>query len=294
MVRWGGVVALAASLLVACEADPVDCVIDGDCAGGLYCVATRCVEPVPLEDDRQAYIEQVAPLIETGCNCHGPGSGRPWSYEHRFDDPAALDAELAVLRQWLYNPLDAGGATTGIGSRPVAWGYGLAACGFNHPGIYEGPTQPQYLMLVNWAAQARGGLRVLGPADVDPPAAEPPPDGPLPEVEQAALAAIGRLGYRAGMAQEIVPRLVGQCGCCHSADAVSRRFKLGGTEADLEADIAQIEGYVSRASPDQSGILRYGLGAQGRGEAHPQVYSGVDDPRYRLLRAWIVDGPPPE
>ncbi len=305
--------ALAVLALAGCTGDAVDCILDSDCAEGQYCVSTRCADPTPLADDREAYITQVAPVIETGCNCHGPGSGRPWSFEHRFDDEASFDKDLAVLRQWLYDPVDPPGIG-GDGSRPTGWLYGLAACGFNHPGIYEGPLQGQYALLEAWAAQAWPGLPVLRPTDVQTPPPDAPADGPLPELEQAALDRILSLPYREGIAQEILPRVVGQCGCCHAGDG-ARGWKLltrypsvddAGNPYDpramepltptdiLDRDIASLEAMVDRELPDRAQLLRYGLGDNGRSEAHPIIYSSADDPRYRLLRAWMAQGPRPD
>lgn len=302
----------ALALLAGCAGEPVDCVLDNDCAEGQYCVATRCADPVPLPDSREAYVTQVAPVIETGCNCHGPGSGRPYSYTHAFADPAAFDADLAVLRQWLYDPMQRLGTGADDG-RPTGLLYGLAGCGFNHPGIYQGPDQPHFALLKAWADQAWVELPVLTPADVEPPPEDPPADGPLPELEAAALANILASSYRDGMVDEILPRLQGQCGCCHAGDG-ARSWKLLGAWPALDGDgnaidprrmervtpaqvidydIRAIESLVDRTTPDRAPLLRYGLGANGRGEAHPIIYASADDPRYRLLRAWLVEGPPP-
>jgi len=305
--------ALALIALVGCTNDPVACIIDGDCAEGQYCASTRCAEPTPVADSREAYITQVAPVIETGCNCHGPGSGRPWSFTHDFDDASSFDADLAVLRQWLYDPIDPVGLG-GDGSRPTGLLYGLAACGFNHPGIYEGPLQGQYALLYAWAAQAWGELPVIAAADVAAPPNDPPADGPLPELEQAALQRIRSLPYGEGMAREILPRVMGQCGCCHAGDGargwklVSRHPTLDGdgdpydprtmeklSPEDLVAkDIRSIEIMGDRLNPDRSQLLRYGLGANGRIEAHPVIFSSADDPRYRILREWMLQGPTPD
>lgn len=300
------------TLLVGCGGDAVECIIDGDCATGQYCVSTRCADPVPVGDIRQSYVEQVAPIIETGCNCHGPGTDRPWSFTHDFADQAAFDADLAVLRQWLYDPLDPPGIAA-EGSRPTGWVYGVAGCGFNHPGIYEGPLQGQYALLLAWAAQAWAELPIVGAQDVPVPPVEAPAEGPLPELEKEALERIRTLPYRAVMEQEIVPRVVGQCGCCHAGDGargwtlVSRYPALDaeGNPIDprtmdpltatqlMDRDIASVEAMTDRLNPDRAQLLRYGLGANGRVEAHPVIYSGPDDPRYRLLREWMAQGPPP-
>lgn len=291
-------IALAAAsiALFACAGDAVECITDGDCAEGQYCVSTRCADPTPVADDREAYMTQVAPVIETGCNCHGPGTGRPYSFTHDFDDPAALDADLAVLRQWLYDPVP-----DAEEPRPTAWLYGLAGCGFNHPGIYAGPLQPQYTLLIAWAKQARENLPVIAADAVEPPPVTPPAGGPLPDLEVDALARIRSLPYARGMAEEVVPRVVGQCGCCHAGDG-DRGWKLysayGADETDraarVEQDIGIIEGFANRDNPDQASLLRYGLGANGAVEAHPRIYSGPDDPRYRFLRQWMLQGPRPE
>ena len=217
---------LVALALAGCVGDPVDCIIDSDCADGQYCVSTECVDPIPLADTQQAYVSQVAPLLEVGCNCHGPGTGRPWSYEHRFDDPDATRNDLAVLRQWLYDPTpDAMPDQPTPEPRPTAWLYGLAQCGFNHPGIYAGPTQAQFQMLMNWVAAARGELPVLGAGEVEVPPIEPPPETPLPELEARALERIRTLPWAQGMAEEIVPRVAAQCGCCHAGNG-RRGWKL--------------------------------------------------------------------
>ncbi len=305
MTRLTPLASFAALIFAGCAGESVDCIIDSDCAEGQYCVSTACADPVPLADSEAAYRTQIAPLLEVGCNCHGPGTGRPWSYEHRFDDPAATRADMAVLRQWLYDPLQA----EGTDGRPTAWLYGLAQCGFNHPGVYAGPTEPQYRMLMSWAAQAVPELPVIQAVDVAVPPNDPPAEAPLPDLEAQALQAIRTSPYAQGMRQEILPRVLGQCGCCHAGDG-RRGWKLVSlyppepppsedagpppTEEELIArDIATIEGYANRLNPDQSRLLRYGLGANGAIEAHPKIFSSADDPRYRLLREWMAQGPPP-
>ncbi|MCA9540183.1 MAG: hypothetical protein KC620_14900, partial [Myxococcales bacterium] len=144
---------LAAALFALGCGDEVDCLLDSQCPTGQYCVSTRCAEPVPQGDYRTSYRVQVAPVIETGCNCHAPTSDRPWRYWHDFNDDAAFVESLRVLRQWLYDPTTPADAP-GPPATPTAWGYGLAGCGFNHPGIYEGVTQPQYELLLAWSTLA--------------------------------------------------------------------------------------------------------------------------------------------
>lgn len=280
-------VLLLVLLGTGCAGDEIECIIDSECPTGQYCVSTRCADPIPVGDPRTAYVEQVAVVIETGCNCHGPTSGRPWIYDHRFADPAAFDESLRLLRQWLYDP---------IVGRPAAVGYGTADCGDNHPGIYDGPDQPQYQLIARWAAAAYDTLPPSPPADFPAAPVAPPPDTPLPDRERAERARIQAEGYVAVTRSIIAPRVVGQCGCCHVLGS-TRVWQIPSgrdlSEAQLDSVMSALETYVNRANPDQSRMLRYGLGDFGRQQAHPVVYTGVDDPRYRLLRAWIAEGEPP-
>lgn len=280
-------VMLLALLAAGCASDEIECIIDSECPTGQYCVSTRCADPTPVGDPRTAYVEQVAVVIETGCNCHGPTSGRPWTYDHRFAEPAVFDESLRLFRQWLYDP---------IGGRPAAAGYGLADCGDNHPGIYDGPDQPQYQLIARWAAAAYDSLPPSLPADHPAAPVAPPPDTPLPDRERIERARIQAEGYVEVTRSIIAPRVVGQCSCCHVLGS-SRRWQIPAgrdlSETQLDAVMRALESYVDRRNPDQSAMLRYGLGDLGREQAHPVVFTGVDDPRYRLLRAWIAEGEPP-
>lgn len=274
--------------LCACTGEAVECLIDNDCSDGQYCVSTRCADPVPEGDYRQAYINQVAVVIETGCNCHGPESDRPWRYDHRFDDAEAFDTSLRDLKSWLYDPFPGDEART----RPTAWAYGLARCGFNHPGIYEGTEQPHYQLLDRWAVDA---LPQISPLPlINPAPAEPvEPDANL----QAEIDAINALAYDQAMDQHIMPRIVAHCGCCHDAEGnrgwtLTRTWDATNTEPNspYTQNKNAIEGMLQRLRPDQSPLFIYGAGGNGRQVGHPVIYSGPTDARYQLLRGWIANG----
>ena len=78
-MRYVFVLLVCLSFLTACN-KPVSCLTDADCADGSYCRSTQCIEPSAEGDLNEVFEERIRPIVETGCGCHGPDSGRPWSY----------------------------------------------------------------------------------------------------------------------------------------------------------------------------------------------------------------------
>ncbi len=276
-----------------CSADPIACIGNADCPSGQYCRATVCVEPSadgPLED---VYRARIAPLIETGCNCHGPTTERLWRYDHS-DDPERFARSLAELRNWLYDPSVAAGA---IPERPALLGYAAAQCGFRHPLIWE--TQDgQYLELLAWARRAHGELQ-RPRASIERPS--PDPTMTLPPREQAELDAAKTasqasggwdpfLGFEDGPDRHLTDRVVRQCGCCHTDP---RPFKVEPPLLCADGEPPIIDGAPAEVGSGDilcssavwlPGQLNYGLGIG----QHPVVYSSADDPRYALLFEWFT------
>lgn len=287
-IRWGWLLGVvAATALWACTDDPVACVIDSDCPDGQYCRALTCVAPSGEGDVYEVYRQRVLPLVESGCNCHGPGEGRPWYYDHGDPSDDGLGQSLSQLRNWAYNPRRAFDAQPPpSGDRELAIdryaliGYATAQCGFNHPQIWE-PGSPQVDELQQWLDRSYDLI------ERPPPLAEAPeaePGGALPPAEEALARAAEEAAASsdafAGFAvadRELERRLVGQCGCCHLPP---RFFALPSLSTpageDPKPDLCGAVTWLPRS-------MNYGLGLG----QHPIVYDGADEARYALLYRWF-------
>lgn len=292
-------------MLAGCHDETLNCLSDDMCQQGTYCRATRCVTP---GDDRallETYTQRVVPLLETGCNCHGPASDRPWRFDHR--SAAATEASLSMLRNWMYNPertwreerdgeLPDGGAPDGTVDRYALIGYATAACGLDHPQIWA-PDAPQLRELALWVERAYD--QIERPAPLTEPPEVAVPDGPLRSYEQAlyeaAVSATEGDGGPAGFDPiggyvveqgRLAAALAGQCGCCHGPP-----LGFASPPATPEERVARgAETFCDVAPSMPFNLTYYALGTGGDSAAsprHPVVYSGADDPRYGLLVRWF-------
>lgn len=289
IVKCFNVLILVSVLLAAC-AEPVDCLIDSDCAPTEYCSATRCVEAVPQSDTRTAYLEQIRPVLNQGCSCHQAIYARPWSFSAQSTDEITLQADLSQLAVWGYDPFS---EAEFADRRPTLTGYGLAECGFNHPGIFANRVAPHNTLLRRFLSES---------TDLEPASGDQAESTPLvfevglqlPEVEGAVLDLI-RVDEANAFRTEILPRIIGQCGCCHRNEG-DRNWRL---PAQLPTDpegIAvareQILSMWIRSNPEVSSFVTYGLGRGGGATLHPKVYEDEKDPRLRLLLGWVSLLPP--
>lgn len=301
------------AMLAGCYDDSIGCLHDNQCGPGAYCKATQCVEPGADGGLFEVYRERVVPLIESGCNCHGPASDRPWRFDHTTE--ASTVASRADLRNWMYNPGANWRANQPDGEplpempdstvdRPAIIGYAVGQCGFRHPAIWA-PDAPQSAELARWIERAYDKI------ERPPPLAEPPlpltPFGaaveaivinalPLPEQtlhDRATDATVPApdayepiAGYTVADG-ELAARLRGQCGCCHvhpRGFALPRTDPQAGPVAHGEAAFCAAQVWL----PD--GLGTYGLGNAGDPmyqRLHPIVYDGPDDPRLVLLARWF-------
>ena len=148
-MRYVFVLLVCLSLFAACN-KPVSCLTDADCADGAYCRSTQCIEPSAEGDLNEVFEERIRPIVETGCGCHGPDSGRPWSYFATDDKDTEKLRRAIVTRAWAYDPKPAiNGAEEGI-SRPAILSYVTGACGLGHPSVYSDLKAPQYRELELW------------------------------------------------------------------------------------------------------------------------------------------------
>lgn len=311
--------ALSGGPLAGCTDDSVDCLTDEACQDGSYCKDTRCIEPSSEGELLDVYTTRVVPLIETGCNCHGPASTRPWRFDHRTPDSTATS--LADLRNWLYNPefewrtrlgdadppdppdatRDDGVDAEVIIDRFALIGYATAQCGFNHPQIWP-PGAPQLTELALWFERAYAEVERPPPLTAPPATTSSEPLPPIEEALYSAAVAVSREtiqddpdrdGYdpRAGYGAhggELAARLAGQCGCCHLPE---RRFRLPLLRAaDERAEHA--DRTFCQVAPTMPAYLEgFALGTPGdptRARRHPVVYTGADDPRFGVLQRWFA------
>jgi hypothetical protein len=287
-----------ACLLVGCVSDPVACLHDGECSEGRYCKATRCVEPSAEGPLLDVYRTRVAPLIETGCNCHGPQFDRPWRFDHRQMDDAGLAATLAELRNWMYNPHREYTQRFGDGGvaddraeaidRYALLGYAIAECGFNHPLIWEA-DDPQVRELALWFARAYDEI-ARPPPTAERPTAEP--TAPLPAREQAVFAAATAPSTGGSVfagfdprQSDLEARVVRQCECCHVPPRSFKLDAIDAIDATALANAARLRSDANLcAATSQLPLgLIYSLGLG----QHPVVYLGADDPRHALLHRWF-------
>lgn len=284
-IRWGGVLGVvAAAMLWSCTDEPVACLIDSDCPEGQYCRSLECMAPSGEGDVYDVYRERVMPLVESGCNCHGPDQGRPWYYDHADPSDDGLGQSLSQLRNWAYNPRRAfderppAGVDRALAIDQYALiGYATAQCGFNHPQIWE-PGSPQVAELQQWLDRAYDVIERPAPL-AEAPQGEP--GGALPPAEEALARAAEAAGdVFAGSAvadRELERRLIGQCGCCH---VPPRFFALPSLSTpageDPKPDLCGAVAWLPRS-------MNYGLGLG----QHPIVYTDADEPRYALLHRWF-------
>ncbi len=271
-------------LLGACSA-PLDCLIDVDCAPTEYCASTRCVTTTPNSDTRTAYVEQIRPLLNQGCSCHQTLYKRPWSFSAQSVEDTVIDSDIAQLAMWGYDPLS---EQDFAAKRPTLSGFGLAECGFNHPGVFPNREVPQNTLLRRFLSESPA----LEPPNGD--AAEVSPlvfevGLQLPELERTVLDLV-RVDEPTAFRTEILPRIIGQCGCCHR-DEGQRSWKIPSQlPSTLEGVATAREQVLSmwiRGNPEVSSFVTYGLGRGGGATLHPTVYEGEGDPRLRLLIGWI-------
>lgn len=295
---WALACSVLPCLLIGCLSDPVACLQDNECSEGRYCKATRCVEPSAEGPLLDVYRTRVAPLIETGCNCHGPRSDRPWRFDHTDMSDEGLAVTLAELRNWMYNPHREYMQRFGDGGVPedreeatdryALLGYATAECGFNHPLIWEA-SDPQMRELLLWFARAYGEITRPAPAGALPPTE---PTAPLPAREQAVFAAATAPSTDGSVfagfdprQSDLEARVVRQCECCHVPPRSFKLDAIDAIDAIARADAARLRSDANLCAASSrlpSGLL-YGLGLG----AHPVVYLGADDPRHALLHRWF-------
>ena len=121
---------------------------------------------------------------------------------------------MSALKMWGYDPLKDEGFDD---RRPTLTGFfGLAECGFNHPGIYANRIVPKNTLLRRFLTDDNG-LEAPPPDAADNTPLEFEIGGRLPDLEQGVLDLI-RVDEQRAFATEILPRIIGQCGCCHRVD----------------------------------------------------------------------------
>lgn len=278
----------------ACTGEPLECTSDSRCPEGTFCLRRECIEPEPVEDSREAYIEQVAPIIASTCSCHGPQSDRPWHFDHSSFDADVVDANFASLSTWHYDPFERAEPTdVAFPLRSAFLGYGIGRCGISHPMVFSGPDELHYQMIEAWLEQVESDLPVSAGADIVESTLEQrtPPATPLagPDVPDRDVAVSA--DFDTAIRTVIVPRVVGLCGCCHvSGGSRGWQLRLDATPEAIDQNAIAIDGFVDRTTPADSALLRYGLGEFGRIRAHPKVFTGPDDTRYRVLYDWIAEG----
>ena len=203
--------------------DPLGCLSDLDCPAEAYCKDTQCIEPVSDGTSEEIYRAAILPILETGCGCHGPRSGRPWWFVGADASEADRQASFMATRAWAYDPklsLTGGAPQT----RPALMGYAGGGCGLAHPSVYAVTNEGQYIQLQRWLTESlsadesmQTSLAVNGP---------PPSLQALTPIDQKALADIESQPYEEVLKTHIEPRLVAHCGCCH--DARGTPFADGG------------------------------------------------------------------
>ena len=282
-----GVVAMC--MLVAC-AKPLDCLIDQDCAPTEYCASTNCVSSTPNPDTRVAYLEQVRPVLNQGCSCHQAIHQRPWSFSSASREEAIVERDLSQIALWGYDPLSEEALES---QRPTLSGFGLAECGFNHPGVFANRVTPHNTLLQKFLTESPD-LAAPGGDEAESTPLEFEVGLQLPELERTVLNLV-RVDEANAFKTEILPRIIGQCGCCHR-DEGQRGWRL---PASMPADSeglatarAQVLSMWVRGNPEVSSFVTYGLGRGGGATLHPKVYTDETDPRLRLLIGWVALLPP--
>ena len=306
-MKW---VILALSLVcVSGCGEPLECTTDEACGDGQYCLETKCYpfDIVDQDQFRKSFRKRILPIIKAECGCHGPPpvEQRPWAFDHR---PGTLDENKNFLKvePWLRHrrSLDTGADLDAV-PMPLSR-YAAGLCGFNHPGVFD-PAGAKGKLIDRWAKGA--AVESLAPG-VRPDAVavdlEVQPrrttfaDG-LQALERGvyeeAKAIAESEGEAAAMDAVIVPRVLGQCGCCH--DQEPGYFDLG-PNADPEKNRRSVRNFLGgRNTPIEAvAIVKYGLGDCLSPDCdrppHPRVYAGSDDDRLHLLLAWARNGPVPE
>lgn len=283
-------VAILVSFLIAGCAEPLDCLIDTDCPPTEYCAATRCVAAVPNPDTRVAYLEQIRPVLNQGCSCHQSVYERPWSFSAQSTEESTLQTDLGQLAVWGYDPLSAADFDD---RRPTLSGFGMAECGFNHPGIFANRIAPHNTLLRRFLSDS---------PQLEAPSGDQAESTPLvfevglqlPELERTVLDLV-RVDEATAFRTEILPRVIGQCGCCHRNEG-DRNWRLPAqvpTDAEgIAAARQQVLSMWIRTNPEVSSFVTYGLGRGGGATLHPKVYTDEADPRLRLLLGWVSLLPP--
>ena len=298
-------------LLAACG-EPLECTTDRACGDEAYCLETRCY-PVTLDGQfRQAYRDQILPIIKAECNCHGPSGERPWAFDHRPGFRQGNENFLKV-EPWVRHR-NALAAPEDIETLPIPLNrFAAGLCGFNHPGIHD-PAGSKARLMDLWARDAAKGAleQDVRPVGVEVNLEVTPTRGTyvagLPRFEREAFDRALEIaeadGYAAAMDAEIVPRVVGQCGCCHDQGGYFELGQSGGAggvsgPAAADQNRRATMNFLGRRDTvsENVAVVRYGLGACMTPDCdrppHPRIYSGPDDPRLQLLRAWVVEGPEP-
>lgn len=282
-----GVVAMC--MLVAC-AKPLDCLIDKDCVPTEYCASTQCVSSTPNPDTRTAYLEQIRPVINQGCSCHQAIHQRPWSFSAESREASVIEDDLSQLALWGYDPLSEQDFPA---KRPTLSGFGLSECGFNHPGVFANRVTPHNTLLQKFLTESPD-LAAPGGDEAESTPLEFEVGLQLPELERIVLDLV-RVDEPTAFRTEILPRIIGQCGCCHR-DEGQRGWRLPTQlPSDAEGLTVAREQVLSmwiRANPEVSSFVTYGLGRGGGATLHPKVYTDETDPRLRLLIGWVALLPP--
>ena len=282
MIRF--VVALIALGSFGCDA-ALECIVDSDCAPEQYCAETQCRSTVPKEDRDTAYLTQVRPLLNAGCSCHQEIHARPWSFSATSESPDILSRDLGELAIWAYDP-----RSSMEDNNPISTilGYGLAQCGFAHPGVFPNADAPHSVLIERFLKESETLEVPGGDTTEDAPLSVEARDR-LPPLEQQVVVDITASEPDA-FRDHILPRVIGQCGCCHRDDgARGWRIPITVSSSDEALELARgsILSLWSRTSPENSQFVSFGLGRGGGQTRHPKVYRDANDPRLQLLIKWV-------
>lgn len=263
-------------------------------------IVTDGGEPIPLRIDREAFRTVVMPILDRRCGtaaCHARPHVKP---DHLFQLYASPDHPIEDLtaHQWEENLRETVDFVDFL--HPDASDllrFPLSDASHDPPHPTPSPVLlaggEEVTALRDWIVSAtRPPEPDAGPPDAGPPLPRDVPCAALPSPERVRGAA-----WFEAFRDDVSPMLTETCAGadCHGtpANGGGLWLRLPETHCDVTWNFLAVQWYIDPTSPVESLLLRKPLD---RNHGGREVFRGTSDPRYTLLKDWVLDGlePPPE